>query len=391
MGFGNDVIDYGFEVFSPVVNLNLPVGAGAVGEDLLHVVHLGAGAEFIHHVINEFEQLVDEVAGGDLLLFAEIDHLALDAVAGGAPAVLVDQAGAVGAETEVVAVELVELGDDGLHDRGEADGFVHSHRDVAHAELQRVEERVEADVPPDLLRVVDAPGLDEQVDVAVELLDGLEQVGDAGARKTLEDLQAVGGEAGVAADPERRVGGQREDVRQEIARGVLELDGGLAVGHADVDVQAEDEVGAGDLLEIVQHALVALAGGDLLVNPVGKRVRAGGGDAEAGLFRQAGQVAAEAGDGAARAGDVVADLGADLDDRLVQLGPDALLEEDLAALDDLLDVGFQLARDRVDDLELLLDAEGELGLFAGGHGVIIRGRRTENGGWKKGTCPQTSS
>src|SRR5882762_1555830 len=87
VSFGNNIVHHGFEVFRAVVNLNLPVGAGALGQNLLHVVDLGAGAEFIHHVINEFEQLVDQVAGGDLLGFAEVDHLAVDAIAGGAPAV----------------------------------------------------------------------------------------------------------------------------------------------------------------------------------------------------------------------------------------------------------------------------------------------------------------
>ena len=57
--------------------------------------------------------------------------------------------------------------------------------------------------------------------------------------------------------------------------------------------------------------------------------------------------------------DVLADAGAELDDRLVHLGLDPLLEHALALLEHLLDVGAQLPRLRVDDLELFLDAEGE--------------------------------
>ncbi len=53
-----------------------------------------------------------------------------------------------------------------------------------------------------------------------------------------------------------------------------------------------------------------------------------------------------------------ADLGADLDDGLVQLGLH-LLEEAVVRLEDLGDVRRQLARLRVDDLVLFLDAERE--------------------------------
>src|ERR1700694_2508810 len=91
VGFVDDVVHDLFEIFGAVVNLNLPVGAGAMGEDLLDVVHLGAGAEVVHDVVDELEQLGDEVAGGDLLGFAEIDHLAVDAIAGGAPTGLIDE------------------------------------------------------------------------------------------------------------------------------------------------------------------------------------------------------------------------------------------------------------------------------------------------------------
>lgn len=130
--------------------------------------------------------------------------------------------------------------------------------DVADAEFERVEDRVEADVPPDLLRVIDAAGLDEQVNVAVELVDRFEEIGNACAWETLEDLKAVGGVPCVAADPERRVRGESEDMRQEVPRRVLQLDGRFPVGHAEVDVQAEDKIRARDLLEIVEDALVAL-------------------------------------------------------------------------------------------------------------------------------------
>ena len=56
---------------------------------------------------------------------------------------------------------------------------------------------------------------------------------------------------------------------------------------------------------------------------------------------------------------VVANASAELHDRLVQFGLQLLLQNRFAALDDLLDVGTQLARLRIDQLEFLLDAEGK--------------------------------
>ena len=58
-----------------------------------------------------------------------------------------------------------------------------------------------------------------------------------------------------------------------------------------------------------------------------------------------------------RLGRRLADLGADLDHRLVQLGLDLLAEDELALFEDLRDVRLQLPGRGVDDLVLFLDAE----------------------------------
>jgi hypothetical protein len=53
-----------------------------------------------------------------------------------------------------------------------------------------------------------------------------------------------------------------------------------------VHVQAEDQVGAGDVLQVFDDALVALAVGDLLRLPVAEGVRARGDDAHAPFLRE---------------------------------------------------------------------------------------------------------
>src|SRR5438552_3988413 len=64
--------------------------------------------------------------------------------------------------------------------------------------------------------------------------------------------------------------------------------------------------------------------------------------------------------------DRIANLGPEFDDRLVHLGLDLLLEQDLATLEDFLNVRLQLARLRIDNRKLLFDAEG-VGVLLLGH------------------------
>jgi hypothetical protein len=74
-----------------------------------------------------------------------------------------------------------------------------------------------ANVPPDFLGVVDAVGADQQSDVILKFRVAGEGVGDAGAGEVFKDLGAIAFVAGIEAEPEGRVGGQRHDVRQKVA------------------------------------------------------------------------------------------------------------------------------------------------------------------------------
>ena len=220
-------------------------------------------------------------------MFAEVDHLAVDAVADGAELVLHEQGAGVLAVVDVAGVEMPELAGGGLDERGDGDGLLRAERDVADADFDGVEEGMGADVPPDFFGVVDGVGLDEEIDVALELGVAGEAVGEVGAGEVFEDLGAVALVAGLHAEPEGRVGGEREDVRQEVAERVHDADGGFAVFDADVDVEAEDEVGAGDELEVFDDLGVAGIGIDLLHAPVGEGVGGAGDEEEAVLFGEA--------------------------------------------------------------------------------------------------------
>ena len=107
------------------------------------------------------------------------------------------------------------------------------------------------DVPPDLLARCRCSWSDEQVDEALEVGPRRERVGDVRARKAVEHLAPVRLQAGVHADPERRVGRERQQVRQEVAQLVHQVNQRLAVLDADVHVEAEDEVRARDHLHVL--------------------------------------------------------------------------------------------------------------------------------------------
>ena len=128
-------------------------------------------------------------------------------------------------------------------------------------------------VPPDFLGVVDALRLDQSGDHVLEFAVGSEDVRDTGAGEILENLAAVTFPASVLAEPEWRVHGQREDVRQKIADHVHDLNARFKIFDGHVHVQAEDEIGAGHHLQIVNDLLVSGIGSDRHVAPVREGMR----------------------------------------------------------------------------------------------------------------------
>ena len=125
-------------------------------------------------------------------------------------------------------------------------------------------------------------------------------------------------------------------------------------------VQAEDQVRARHQLHVLDDLQVALVGIDVLLAPVGERMRGAGAEQQAVLLGELHHRAPQVEDVGARLLHVAADAGADLDDRLVHLGLDALVELPLALRDDLgVDVRAQIERDRIDRLVFLFDADGE--------------------------------
>ncbi len=73
---------------------------------------------------------------------------------------------------------------------------------------------------------------------------------------------------------------------QEIARPVHQLDRGLAVLHADMHVESENEIGARHHLQVFHNHAVAVVRIDLLVPPLRERVGAARRQAQSVLPRK---------------------------------------------------------------------------------------------------------
>src|SRR5450432_610321 len=157
-------------------------------------------------------------------------------------------------------------------------------------------------------------------------------------------------------------------MRQKIANHIHHVDGGLLVGHGDVDVHAEDEQRTRQLLQLFDDIFVAFAGGDDLVDPAGEGMGAGGGYLQANAFGGGDQLTAGAVHFDAELADVFADFGAGLDDGLVHLVLDLLDDIGRGGGDELHYMRAQFARRGIDDLEFFFYADGE----AVSHEVALR-------------------
>ena len=240
--------DDSFQIAGLLIDAQLAFGAGAVLENGVDVFDGAAAAEIVDNIIDEIEKLESEFAHRDFDFFAEVDQLAFDTVAGGAPLVFFDQRAAIETVALIALIEAMELHDDGLRKSGDRDRFLDFGGDIEHAEFESAEHGMGPDVPPDFFPVVDAIQFDQKIDEIFVGAPGLELFGNAGAGEAAEDRGAEGFQAGVAAHPERRTGGESQKVWKEIADHVHHVDGGLFIGHGDVNMHSENQKGAGELL-----------------------------------------------------------------------------------------------------------------------------------------------
>jgi hypothetical protein len=134
---------------------------------------------------------------------------------------------------------------------------------------------------------------------------------------------------------------------------------GIVDGH--VDVQAEDELAARDVLKLVDEIAVAVAGGDPLALEKAEGMRAGGADAHAAFARDPAHEAPQLAELSVHVCDALADRRRNLDHRLHELRSDAVGQ--LAVLcggEDCVHVLHEIEALAVEEHVLLLDSEGVL-------------------------------
>ena len=289
----------------------------------------------------------------------EIHHRRLEAVARGEPLVLGGQDPVPGRNLASRLVVLAVHLRDRLEERRDRDDVLEPRDGVAHAQLDRAEARMRADVPPDVRVVGDAAGALELADDLGEVRVVLEPRRRAGARERGEDHLPARREAGRLAAPERRVRRQREQLGEVDEQAVHHLDRLLGVVDRDVDVHAEDQLAAGDVLQLVDELAVAVARGDPLPLEEAERMRAGrrrSGSPRSARSRR--RTSRSWRQGVQHVVGGAADRRRHLEHRLHQLGGDVILQ--LAVLDrreHRVDVLHEIPRLGVEQHVLLLDAE----------------------------------
>src|SRR5688572_5934559 len=201
--FFDDVPDDGLEISRLAEDRELPIGARPFSQHRVDVLDLFPAAQIVDDIVQELEEFECERPHRDFDSLSKVDELAVDAPPRRPPFVLFNQRSPIQPESEVVRVEAMQLDDNRL-----AEGRKH-YRDVglggnvADPELQRAEGRVRAYVPPDLLSIVDAPEIDQELDVIVVLAPGPEVIRHTRTRESPEDGRAIGLQSGLATHPER--------------------------------------------------------------------------------------------------------------------------------------------------------------------------------------------
>lgn len=261
-----------------MVDAQLAVGAGAVGEDLLDGRDLLFDAQFGDLFADEVDQFAHQGAGGQLGLLAEVDHFAVETVAGGAPFVLVDQLFGEDTEGDVSLTQLPVPEHEGLTKCGDGDGLVDAGTEITDAKFQSWIEVMGAHVPPDLAGVGDAAGIGKSLDQA--LVGGAvgEDVGYSAAGEVFENDGAVAFEPGWLALPEGAAGAEGEEMGEHVAKDIHGVDGKVRILEADMNVHAEDQKTLGEQLHFFQDALIAREGRHLLFGPAAHGMGGGGGD-----------------------------------------------------------------------------------------------------------------
>src|SRR6516164_730533 len=98
-----------FHVLGALPRGELSVSAGALANNPFDVRHFSLAAEFLNFGRDEVEQFVQQASLLHFGFFAEVDQFSVDAVARGAPAVLIKKTATIDSEGGVSVKQLVQF------------------------------------------------------------------------------------------------------------------------------------------------------------------------------------------------------------------------------------------------------------------------------------------
>src|SRR5258707_15656152 len=101
-------------------------------------------------------------------------------------------------------MQLIKLRHGSLNQGSQRDGLIRAHRNVAYPELNRIKEWMRPDVPPDLLCIIDAVGLDQQLNEVFVLAPARKIIRNIRPRKLVKNLASVRLQSGIHPQPEPR-------------------------------------------------------------------------------------------------------------------------------------------------------------------------------------------
>src|SRR5262249_16979214 len=156
--FGHDLINHRFHVVGAPKRGELSIRAGAFAHDALDMRHLALTAKLANLGRNKLEQFIEQTARFDFRFAAKVDQFAIDSVTRRSPAIFIEQTPPINTKGRVVAKQLEELGNDCLDQGGDREGVVHARLGIADADFERIENRMESNVPPNFLWIIDAAG-----------------------------------------------------------------------------------------------------------------------------------------------------------------------------------------------------------------------------------------
>src|SRR5437868_5238626 len=154
------------------------------------------------------------------------------------------------------------------------------------------------------------------------------------------------------------------------------MDRGLAIFYAHMHVQAKDEIGPCDELQVLYYFEIALVGVNFLGSPVRERMRRTGGEHQTVVAGEPDHIVPQLAYILLRFFDVLADASPYLYNRLMHLRLDLLFHNSLTLGDDLaVDVRTQIAGFGIDRLIFLFNTDGERRLhskLSGAHPCLCR-------------------